>query len=360
MSIYLRTSIRLGPLRVGVSKSGIGVSAGIPGLRVGTSPRGSYVRVGAAGVYYQATTGGRRTRRRSTNGLSQSAGSAIALPGPGAIVLTDVTGTQTETLVPANPSTLVSQLNAAAQAHRVWPWVLGLTMLLAAVTPWLFIPGVLLTVWWIWRDQVRRTVVAFYEVDGPVNAQYQSLLDHFEVTRHVQAAWQVVARGDLHTTYLQKVHAGAGSLVQRQPLRCSVDGSPHLKSNVSVPSLQSSARSVHFLPDRVLVRDRNTYIELAYDSFVVTWDEHQFIEDGAVPTDARQVGTTWQYVNKKGGPDRRFKNNRQLPVMLYGRIRVSGADGLNILWSFSDIAGAGSLASGIGQMTVTMPRRTTT
>ncbi|MEC3975207.1 hypothetical protein [Amycolatopsis sp. H20-H5] len=48
-------------------------------------------------------------------------------------------------------------------------------------------------------------------------------------------------------------------------------------------------------------------------------------------------------------PDRRFKNNRQLPVMLYGSIRVHGASGLNILWSFSDTVGAGSLASGIGE-----------
>jgi hypothetical protein len=35
----------------------------------------------------------------------------------------------------------------------------------------------------------------------------------------------------------------------------------------------------------------------------------RFIEDGPVPD------TTWRFVNKNGTPDRRFDNNRRLPVM---------------------------------------------
>jgi hypothetical protein len=46
-------SIKAGPLRLNLSRSGIGVSAGIPGLRIGTGPRGSYVRMSAGGVSCQ-------------------------------------------------------------------------------------------------------------------------------------------------------------------------------------------------------------------------------------------------------------------------------------------------------------------
>jgi Protein of unknown function (DUF4236) len=355
MSFYLRTSIRLGPVRVGVSKSGIGVSAGIPGLRLGVGPRGTYVRLGAAGVSYRAAAGGRRSRRRPVSGPASATNSMASFVEPGQVMLSDVTGTRTEALLPANPSTLVSQLNAAAGAHRTWPWALALTVLLTAAVPLLLIPGALITVWLAWRDKVRRTVVAFYEVDGPAHAQYQALVDSFEIARRANAAWHVVACGDLQTAYQRKVNAGAGALVQRQGLRRDVEGSDHLKSNISIPSLQSPARSLYFLPDRVLIRDRNTYVDLAYDAFSVSWDQERFIEDGAVPADARQVGTTWRYVNKKGGPDRRFKNNRQLAVMLYGRIHMTGAGGLNILWSFSNTLGAQSLVSGIAQMRVALP-----
>lgn len=55
MGFYLRKSIRVGPLRFNLSRSGIGVSAGIPGLRVGIGPRGNYVRIGSGILKYRAT-----------------------------------------------------------------------------------------------------------------------------------------------------------------------------------------------------------------------------------------------------------------------------------------------------------------
>lgn len=349
MSMYLRTSIRLGPVRVGVSKSGIGVSAGIPGLRVGGGPRGSYVRVGAAGVSYRATGGGRRAQRPAVGGPVPTP--ASALPDPGDVVLSDVTGKRAEELLPASPSTLVAQLNAAAGAHRIWPWVLVVSLLLVAVTPWILLAGLPLTLWTGWRDRIRRTVVAFYEVDGPAQAQFERLLGSFDAVCRSHSAWSTVARGDLQTTYQRKVNAGAGSLVRREALRRGLEGSAHLKSNIAVPSLQSASRSVYFLPDRILVRDRNTYAELAYPSVSVVPGTTRFIEDGVVPPDAVQVDTTWQYVNKRGGPDRRFKNNRRLPVMRYGEVSLSTGQGFAVHWSFSAEAAAQALAAGFAEMT---------
>jgi DNA polymerase-3 subunit epsilon len=58
MGFYVRKSLRAGPFRFNLSKSGLGVSAGVPGFRIGTGPRGNYVHVGAHGVYYRASLGG--------------------------------------------------------------------------------------------------------------------------------------------------------------------------------------------------------------------------------------------------------------------------------------------------------------
>jgi hypothetical protein len=55
----------------------------------------------------------------------------------------------------------------------------------------------------------------------------------------------------------------------------------------------------------------------------------RFIEDGSVPRDAKVVDHTWKYVNKRGGPDKRFKDNRQLPIALYEDIHFSSDTGLN-------------------------------
>jgi len=46
MGFYIRKSFRAGPIRLNLSKSGLGLSAGVTGLRVGTGPRGTYVHGG--------------------------------------------------------------------------------------------------------------------------------------------------------------------------------------------------------------------------------------------------------------------------------------------------------------------------
>jgi hypothetical protein len=50
---YFRRSVRLGPLRINFSKSGIGYSVGMKGLRVGKGPRGPYVAGGRYGLYFR-------------------------------------------------------------------------------------------------------------------------------------------------------------------------------------------------------------------------------------------------------------------------------------------------------------------
>jgi hypothetical protein len=51
MGFYVRKSVRVGPFRFNLSKSGIGTSVGIKGFRLGTGPRGNYVHMGRGGVY---------------------------------------------------------------------------------------------------------------------------------------------------------------------------------------------------------------------------------------------------------------------------------------------------------------------
>src|SRR5580704_13100305 len=55
MPFYIRKSVSVGPFRFNLSKSGIGLSTGIKGFRVGTGPRGNYVHMGRGGLYYRAT-----------------------------------------------------------------------------------------------------------------------------------------------------------------------------------------------------------------------------------------------------------------------------------------------------------------
>lgn len=353
MSFYLRKSVKVGPLRVNLSKSGLGVSTGIPGFRVGHGPRGSYVRMGAGGIFYQSTL---RARNARTHGGFVRQADLLPAPvtngySPGEVVLSDVTGAQSITLLPAQPSELVSQLNTAAKAHRFWPWSLAATVVLSAnVSPWLLLVGVPLTIWLWWRDKVRRTVVVFYEVDGPDQSRYQALVNAFRDARETQQAWHVVASGNVRTTYQYKVNAGATSIERREPLAREFGGPPNMSTNIEIPTLRSAERSVYFLPDRILIKDRNVYADLGYGALHINSVPERFIESGRVPSDSTLVATTWKFVNKNGGPDRRFKNNRQLPIMLYGSLTLQATAGLNMQLSFSRPAVAQVLAAALTGM----------
>jgi uncharacterized protein DUF4236 len=61
MALGFRRSLRIaGPLRLNFSKSGLGLSLGVPGLHIGSGPRGRYLRAGipGTGIYYRKSLKG--------------------------------------------------------------------------------------------------------------------------------------------------------------------------------------------------------------------------------------------------------------------------------------------------------------
>jgi hypothetical protein len=50
-------------------------------------------------------------------------------------------------------------------------------------------------------------------------------------------------------------------------------------------------------------------------------------------------------VNKGGGPDRRYKNNPQLPIMRYGEFTLTAQPGFNFIWQTSRATAAPALSN---------------
>jgi hypothetical protein len=65
MGMYFRESVRIGLFWVNFSGTGIGVSAGIPGLRFGAGTHGNYLQMGAHGIYYRSSLSTHRASRPS-------------------------------------------------------------------------------------------------------------------------------------------------------------------------------------------------------------------------------------------------------------------------------------------------------
>jgi hypothetical protein len=347
MGFYLRTTLKAGPFRFTLSPSGLGVSAGVPGFRVGTGPRGNYIRVAGLGTTY---FGGQTPTPTARGGLPMTS------PAPlnDGVVMHELAGTPVQHLVAAHPSDLINQIQAAARRRLLWPWVTAAVALLALVAaPYglvLLVPGVPFVLWLRQRDLARRSVVVFYQVEDAPATNYEHFTGSNGFVSRVQRVWQVEAQGALHTPYQQKVNAGANALTRRSDGSLDLAGPPMLVTNIAVPSVNGKDRSVYFLPDRVVVRHGNQYADLPYAAVRAHMQPQRFIESDAPPTDTQCVGTTWQYANKSGGPDRRFKNNRQLPIMLYGRLTLTTPQGLLMVWDFSRPDVAASLVDALNRM----------
>ena len=133
---------------------------------------------------------------------------------------------------------------------------------------------------------------------------------------------------DIHTW---KRNAGAAHLLDRRPTFFGYSLPRIVKSNITPPAIKSGKETLYFLPDFLLVVASNKVGAVAYDKLTIRWEDSAFIEDGTIPRDAQIIRKTWKHPNKSGGPDRRFKDNRQIPVCLYESIYLNSPNGLNEL-----------------------------
>jgi hypothetical protein len=319
VGFYIRKSLSAGPFRFNLSKSGVGVSVGVPGFRVGTGPRGNYVHMGRGGVYYRATLGG---HLKPAGGHPSQPYPPPSGFRPSDVLMEDVTGSTALELIPTGGGDVVDQLNTAA-ARIAWGWwVTGAAILLGLLTlPYGLIVWAVLApvcIWLVLNDRARKTVVLFYDVGDEHFTWFDSLVRTWPWLTGSQKLWRVLQSGNVATTYQFKTNSGASRLINRVNATATTAGPKQLTTNIAVPAVTAGKAALYFLPDRILVREGNQYSDLAYAHLSVHDNDTRFIEDGATPGDALQVDQTWQYVNVKGGPDRRYKSNRVLPIMRYG------------------------------------------
>lgn len=356
MGFYLRKSIRVGPLRFNLSSSGVGVSAGVKGFRVGTGPRGNYVHMGVGGIYYRATipAAPRHSGVTSRGGPCTGPGFPPPIPPDTHEALRDIDSAAASEIVDSSSAELLREINEKKRKVRLWPLVVTGTVVavLSAVgmdlSPWLAglaaLIGAAGTALAYRRDLLAKTVVLFYDMDPEMENVYGHMHEWATHLSSCARAWHIAAQGRV---YDRKYHAGASSMVRRNPTFIRKAEPPHLKTNVETVAIGVGSQVLHFFPDRVLIYDSNGVGAVGYNQLQLAVQPTRFIEAESVPPDAQVVDHTWKYVNKRGGPDRRFKDNRQLPVCLYDEIALTSTTGLNEVIQVSRVGLADGFAKAI-------------
>jgi len=357
MGLYFRKSVRFGPFRVNFSGKGIGLSAGIPGFRLGTGPRGNYVQMGGHGVYYRTSLPSGRAQGIPATRQPEDTRAHAEPPIPDGTLdaFTSIASSQAGSISDSSSSELLDEIRRKHRLVKSYPWILAIMVLIVGASmvndlPHWVTVGIafvfLIAAAFAYRwDLRRKLVILHYEVDGAAGDHYQSLFDSGTQLKDSARTWHVEGSAKVLD---KKYHAGASSSIKRKPSSISFDLPPFMASNVSPIAITFAKATFYFFPDRVLVYSKGEVGAVGYALLETNASVSRFIEEQGVPRDAKVVDKTWRFVNKKGGPDKRFKNNRELPICAYGELTLRSATGVHEVLMISrhgpNVAFAESLA----------------
>lgn len=371
MGFYFRKSVRFGPIRVNFSKSGIGLSAGIPGFRIGTGPRGNYVQAGAHGFYYRASL----PRARSGGDTRPSAPKPTAharpthspaIPDGTLGAFTAIESADAQQMIDSSSEALLQEIHGKHRRTRWWRWVAGLSGF-ALLEEWInhapawglgltAVICLVLTAFTFRFDVQRKLTILHYDLNEASMEAFGRLMDAAKRLRDCQGVWQL--KGEAHVLN-RKYHAGASTTVSRATASVGLRLPPYMAANVDPVAISLSKLTLYFFPDRVLVYQGSHVGAVAYASLECHASEVRFIESEDQPGDTEVVGRTWRYVNKNGGPDRRFNNNRELPICRYGELLFKSDSGLHEVLQLSKAAVPRDFVATLGDVTRTTSPQST-
>ena len=184
-----------------------------------------------------------------------------------------------------------------------------------------------------WQDNTKIAVT--FEAGDAAQRAYSSMVRAFEALKLSAKKWDVTA------------DRSTNQFVERTLANRTVNRHPVAFEFSSTDLMQFSGRAMRFENvngDDLLIYPGVAVIPRADGVFAlidirelqITVDGVRFHEIEGVPRDAKVVGQTWAKTNKDGSPDKRFKENYQIPICLYGQIAFRSQTGVTEEYMVSD------------------------
>lgn len=349
MGFRFRRSINLGGgFKINLSKSGIGYSWGTKGYRISRTARGTTRRtysIPGTGISYVDESGSRnrnrnRSQRRNQNRITQPSQRQIPQPTYNQTPERAIESADISQFKEAEEGTISDALERTIRLNFIGTLLLW-GLLLIPVNPILVlipIVGVILKI----AAHTAGRVTLEYSFDPEKEDEHTRRIDAWQLLAEGKKEWQVLTEQFNNN---RKVNAGAGRSLKR--IACKIEkGHPYyIKTNVDTIqiALHNKERLI-ILPDKVFFVRKRKVGMIDYSDFRISVSSVRFVETDPIPKDAQVVGYTWQYVNKNGTPDQRFKNNKQIPLCLYGQVFLRSSSGLNVELQISNVQNARDFA----------------
>jgi hypothetical protein len=191
-------------------------------------------------------------------------------------------------------------------------------------------------------------VSAEFDLDQPTLKAFDDLTAAFQDVAGCECIWDITD-SEVHDRRITR--ASASTVVSRVPVQFSMGDDSGIIESAHTPLRLYNANGADLLifAGIVLMPGTREFGLIDLRDVKVEFSSIRFTERDRVPCDAQVIGQTWAKCNKDGSPDRRFKDNYQIPVVYYGEITLRTSTGVYESYEFSSHAKAQRFANALVQ-----------
>ncbi len=194
------------------------------------------------------------------------------------------------------------------------------------------------------QDKLNQAYVELnIDFDAELQGKYESVLESFKQLANSNRIWDVTAE---HAVDRYATRSAASTSVFRKPVQFTSGHLPEIKSLIPAMIWQNrNGGDIYFYPNFIIIwNNRESFAVVGIDEIDMILEPVRFIESESVPGDSKVIDLTWYKVNKNGSPDKRFRDNYQIPICQYGNISMKTKTGLNESYMFSNYPSADSFS----------------
>lgn len=335
MGFRYRKSINLGGgFRINLSKSGIGYSWGVKGYRVTKTASGTTRRTASipgTGISYVHETG-KNNRGNSGRGSNPANQQPVQSIDNNHYDTQNIVNNVATAMVSEGLEDMLASANRTLRLDLLATVGLCITAILGLGFPVLLVLALTFLALKIYV-RTKGTIDLDYSIDVDQQPIVDERMNPMISITSCAKVWRIMQTSKVID---RKYASGASNTVKRTACKATTKVPFPFKANLSAASFKAGKETLLFLPDKLFIIQGSKIGALNYSDISTDAHTTRFVESESVPKDSQVVDQTWKYVNKTGGPDRRFKDNRQLPICLYGEVELSSTSGLNTVIMYSN------------------------
>jgi hypothetical protein len=166
------------------------------------------------------------------------------------------------------------------------------------------------------------------EFDSEISNQYQKVIDAFIKLANSNKIWDVTGQYDENRI---STRSSVSTVIKRREVKFELKESyliNYLKDTLHLQN--ANGADLYIFPTFILIkRSSKEFGLIDLKELIFSANSVRFVETDPISKDTKVIGKTWAKVNKNGMPDRRFKNNYEIPLVQYHSLSFKTSSGLN-------------------------------